>query len=59
MSSLISVMECLAVFTITTENFSEQYYCFQCTSIALCMLGYSVCLGINCELILDKKFYVY
>ena len=41
-------------FHQNNERFSKQSRGFQCTSNALCMLGYSACLDIKNELILDK-----
>ena len=41
-------------FHKNNERFSKQSRGFQCTSNALCMLGYSACLDINCGLILYK-----
>ena len=41
-------------FRKNNERFSKQSHGFQCTSNALCMLGYSACPDINCGLILDK-----
>ena len=41
-------------FHQNNERFSKQSRGFQCTSNALCMLGYSACLDIKNGLILDK-----
>ena len=41
-------------FHQNNERFSEQPRGFQCTSNALCMLGYSACLDMKNGLILDK-----